>query len=109
MNRWWLVILFLGVGGWLGAQSTAVAPSLEVRVQQGACVEELVYSGEIEACRKVDIHVPEFLKTRFCTVKFVPVDGTRVKEGDLIVEFDDADFQAALAAARDKRPLAKAE
>ena len=87
----------------------AQAAPLLVKVRQGECLEELHYTGELEVSKKVDIHVPEFQGTRFCTVKSVLPEGAMVQKGDVIMEFDDADFQSALEAARNSLELARAE
>lgn len=54
----------------------------------------LAVSGELEAVRSVTVSTPEL--GRSAKVTFIVEDGTRVKEGDVLVEFDRSELLAEL-------------
>ncbi len=100
-----LVVGFLVVATVAWAQSS----QLLVPVRSGECRETFTYWGELEARESVSITAPELRDARLMTVRAVLDDGTPVKQGDIVIEMEDDNFQVALETARNELELAAAE
>lgn len=93
-----LLILMLAVFN----RSSAVASSTRwARVQEGPFEVILVESGEIRAVNKQMVTAPMTWSTTLQIVELIP-EGTHVKMGDPLIQFDVADIQTQLDLARDR-------
>jgi HlyD family secretion protein len=59
-------------------------------VAKGQIVKELLFSGELKAARSTSITAPNIRSSFSNTVSFIAPEGTIVKKGERIVEFDDS-------------------
>ena len=80
------------------------------RVQRDTFRYSVTETGELKALNSLMISTPE-LSWRLGSLKIVRIidDGTQVKEGDLLVEFDQAEVQKSITNARAELEIAKAE
>jgi RND family efflux transporter MFP subunit len=109
------VVLALAVSGARLARSSAPNGIATVEVQPDKFVREVAATGTLRAVRATPIVAPP-QSGRQQKIAFLARDGTVLKEGDLVVEFDPyeaqreaADGQADLAAAAAKIEKSKAE
>lgn len=70
-------------------------------VQQGDLYIDLVETGDIEAVSQVDIRAPMMWGASLKVIDLVP-EGTRVKKGDFLLQFDVSDLQDNLKLRQDQ-------
>jgi len=104
-----VVVLFVGSGAVLGAvrysNRTPGVPTIDVK--RGDFVDSVQFRGEIKALKSVTISAPAEAGD-LQIVKLV-TDGTQVKQGDVIVEFDKTKTEQDLAQYRSTLKSAEAE
>jgi HlyD family secretion protein len=115
-KAWIVVIVLLGSGALLGAvrysiRSPAV-PTFEVK--RGELIDSVQLRGEIKAMKSVTITAPADAG-ELQIIKLAP-DGTQVKQGDVVVEFDKtkttqdlAQFQSTLKSSQAEIDQARAK
>lgn len=104
-----VVVLLVGSGGVLGAvrysnRSPAI-PTFDVK--RGEFIDSIQFRGEVKAMKSVTISAPAEAGD-LQIVKIVP-DGTQVKQGDVVVEFDKTKTEQDLAQFRSTLKSAQAE
>ncbi len=72
------------------AKSAAVKPVTAYAVKRGQVIRELVLTGELRAEISAVIKVPDIQSSFSNTVTFLAPEGSIVKKGERIVEFDDS-------------------
>ena len=92
----------------LGALGHARADPVTARVERGRCHEEIQCQGELRAANTVNIHAPE-MEEHYLTVKSALENGTPVKKGDVVLEFEDNLYQLALHSAQQEVELKNAQ
>jgi HlyD family secretion protein len=104
-----IVVLFVGSGVVLGAvrysNRTPGVPTVDVK--RGDFVDSVQFRGEIKALKSVTISAPAEAGD-LQIVKLV-TDGTQVKQGDVVVEFDKTKTEQDLAQYRSTLKSAEAE
>ena len=70
-------------------------------VQKGDLYIDLVETGDIEAVSQVDIRAPMMWGASLKVIDLVP-EGTRVKKGDFLLQFDVSDLQDNLKLRQDQ-------
>lgn len=86
----------------------SAADGFTVKVKKGRCHEEVLCQGELRSASTVNIHAPE-MEEYYLTVKSVLDNGSPVKKGDVVLEFEDNLYQLALKAASQDLLLRKAQ
>jgi len=71
------------------AKSAANKP-ISYIVAKGQIVKEILLTGELKAARSTSIATPNIRSSFANTVSFLALEGTIVKKGERIVEFDDS-------------------
>ncbi len=104
-----VVLLLVGVGGVLGAvrysnRSPAV-PTFDVR--RGEFIDSVQFRGEVKAMKSATISAPA--DAGDLQILTIVADGTQVKQGDLLVEFDRTKNEQDLAQFRSTLKSAQAE
>ncbi|MEJ2098231.1 MAG: efflux RND transporter periplasmic adaptor subunit, partial [Deltaproteobacteria bacterium] len=67
------------------------AAKLDVyKVAEDAIITEVLLTGEMRAERSVAIDAPDLRSSSSQTITFLAPEGSKIKKGDLIVEFDDS-------------------
>jgi HlyD family secretion protein len=104
-----VIVLLLGVGAVLGAvRYSNRPPGVPVfDVKRGEFIDSLQFRGEIKAMKSVTISAPAAAGD-LQIVKIV-ADGTQVKKGDAVVEFDKTKTEQELAEYRSALKSAQAE
>lgn len=85
------------------------APTPTVVVTQGPLVYKASFHGELEAVERQAIHAPELPGVDFLTVDTVLDDGTRVKEGDVVLNFVRGPLEDELRAVETDLAVVEAE
>ncbi len=67
-----------------------VAKSDVYKVAEDAIMTEIVLTGELRAERSVTIGAPDIRSSSSNTITFLAPEGSKIKKGDRIVEFDDS-------------------
>lgn len=93
----------------VACSKTDEAPRLTVTVERGDLVYHAEYHGELKAKESVAVHVPKIADAWQVTVDSVVADGTRVKEGDVVLTFVRETFELDLRDELDKLEVAIAE
>lgn len=103
------VVLLVGSGGVLGAVRYANrAPAIPTfEVKRGEFIDSVQFRGEMKAMKSVTISAPAGVGD-LQIVKIV-ADGTQVKKGDVVVEFDKTKTEQDLAQDRSALKSAQAE
>src|SRR4029077_65937 len=87
-KAWIVVIVLLGSGAVLGAvrytNRSPTVPTFEVK--RGELIDSVQLRGEIKAMKSVTITAPAEAG-ELQIIRLAP-DGTQVKQGDVVVEFD---------------------
>lgn len=104
-----VVVLFVGAGGVLGAvrfsNRSPVVPSFDVK--RGEFVDSVQFRGEVKAMKSVTISAPA--EAGDLQILKIVADGTQVKQGDVLVEFDKTKTEQDLAQYRSTLKSAQAE
>lgn len=88
------VLLFSGLSSSLLAQSTegTSGDGRTYSVKPVSLKNTLIFTGEVAAKRSVEIFSPRGRERFGGTISYLPVEGTTVKKGDRLVEFDTSDL-----------------
>lgn len=81
----------LGCGG----DDSAVSSPTDLRVYRGTLVQRHLLTGAIEAIEGAKIKVPRTRENRL-QIQWLAPDGSMVKQGDTVLEFDNSSFTANL-------------
>ncbi len=81
------------------SEAADMTADLEASVSRGALEKRVLLTGELDAVRSVDVVVPR-TKTWQLTISWLVEDGTAVKKGDRLVEFDNSAFTSQLESQR---------
>src|SRR4029077_11948522 len=104
-----VIILLAGSGVVLGAvrlgKRTPTVPTIEVK--RGEFLDSTQFRGEVKALKSVSISAPA--EAGDLQIVKVPAEGTAVKAGDVIVEFDKTKTEQDLAQYRSALKSAEAE
>lgn len=92
--RWW-PILVIAACTKADDPATTAAATTTVRVVRGAVAERVFLTGELRAGISVELNVPKTDAWEL-TIKWMADDGTLVKAGDRVLEFDNSSFIAGL-------------
>lgn len=92
----------------LALASACIADPVTAKARRGRCHETVQAQGELRAASTVSIHAPE-MEEHYLTVKSVLDNGTAVRKGDVVMEFDDNLYQLALKAAQQEVALKQAQ
>jgi HlyD family secretion protein len=109
-RKTWIIVAFLLVSGVLlgavgyGNRSPSV-PTLAVK--RGDFIDSLQFRGEVKALKSVSIVAPA--EAGDFQILKITADGTQVKQGDVVVEFDKTRTQQDLAQHRSTLKSAQAE
>ena len=104
-----VVIVLLGCGGVLGAvRYSNRSPEISTfEVKRGEFVDTIEFRGEVKAMKSVTISAPA--EAGDLQIVKIAADGTQVKEGDTVVEFDKTKTEQDLAQFRSTLKSAQAE
>jgi len=96
MKRWWSAPLLLPVllAPRVGAAGPAADPG-ELAVSRGDLQERLVLTGELDAVSAENLTVPRTPLWQL-QLRWLEVEGTQVRAGQKVAEFDNSTFTAAL-------------
>jgi len=104
-----VVVLLMGSGGVLGAvrysNRSPDIPTFDVK--RGEFVDTVQFRGEVKAMKSVTISAPA--EAGDLQIIKIVADGTQVKQGDVIVEFDKTKTEQDLAQYRSSLKSAQAE
>lgn len=108
-KAWIVVIVLLGSGAVLGAvRYTNRSPAVPIfEVKRGELIDSVQLRGEIKALKSVTITAPAEVGD-LQIIKLAP-DGTQVKQGDVVVEFDKTKTVQDLAQFRSALKSSQAE
>lgn len=98
-----ILVFMLVVWGWL--KNSDPGPTYQVR--RGEFIVDIKVDGQVKALESYVIKAPAKIWGNARIVKLVP-EGTMVRKGDFLVQFDTAEFQQRLLEARNKLETAKA-
>ncbi len=87
--------------------SAADLPPREFRVEKGAFQKDLTFSGELHAAESIIITSPNISSSWNFTITYLALEGSRVKPGDLLVEFDTTSLQTKRLELEKKREEAR--
>jgi multidrug efflux pump subunit AcrA (membrane-fusion protein) len=93
------LLLLLALGCSRGASQEAVRASAPLVVSRGAIEDRIILSGEVEAVSSDNLVVPR-TPSWMISVRWLAADGSMVKKGDRVVEFDSSSFTTTI---EDKR------
>jgi HlyD family secretion protein len=91
--------LLAGAGFWFGGRGKDADSGTEVRieaVERGDLIETVAAPGEVQPRTKVSISA----KVAARIVEIPPIEGQKVKKGDILVKLDSSDLEAALRSAK---------
>jgi multidrug resistance efflux pump len=88
------LVPLLGCAG-AGAQGSAAREPGDLRVRRGNLRERLILSGELKAERAVELAVPRTSSWQL-QIRWMEKDGTPVRAGQKLVEFDNSQFTSDL-------------
>jgi HlyD family secretion protein len=104
-----VVVLLVITGGVLGAvrYSNRLPATLTFDVKRGEFIDSVQFRGEMKALKSVTISAPA--EAGELQIVKIVADGTQVKQGDMIVEFDKTKTEQDLAQDRSTLKSARAE
>jgi HlyD family secretion protein len=80
-------------------QPAPIANSDIYEVAEDRIITEVVLTGELRAERNVEINAPDIRSSSNATITFLAPEGSNIKKGDRIVEFDDSSLQNQISEA----------
>ena len=107
-----LIAAILGLTIWLtaGCGRDAVGEVEVYQVRRGEFRNSLTVTGDLEAVSSQEIFAPQLSWSMgFPKIAEIVEDGQPVKQGDLLVKFDEAEVQKAISDARNELEIAQAE
>ncbi len=78
----------------LGFVSASDAPPANLSVERGEFKSTLTFTGELRAVERVTISGPRAWRTRNLVITYLAPEGSQVKPGDVLVEFDTTELEA---------------
>jgi HlyD family secretion protein len=93
MKRW--LLLLAACGGDRGATVAATTEQPRAVIAQGEVIDRVLLTGELRAGVAIDLTVP-MTETWELTIRWMAEDGTAIKGGDKVLEFDNSAFTNGL-------------
>jgi len=90
-----LLLGAMGVVLGCGGKDSAVSSPSDLRVYRGTLTQRHLLTGAIEAIESAKIKVPRTRENRL-QIQWLAPDGSMVKQGDTVLEFDNSSFTANL-------------
>ena len=81
------------------AASESAANSDIYEVAEDRIITEVVLTGKLRAERNVEINAPDIWGSSDATITFLAPEGSNIKKGDRLVEFDDSSLQTQISEA----------
>ena len=79
---------FLFSAALLAGASAVYAPAQEFQVERRDFVRHLIFSGELQAAESVKVRVPHIRSNWSFTLIYLAPEGSSIRRGDLLAEFD---------------------
>lgn len=99
-------LILVSLLAFAGKSSGPVGPS-PLKVREGKLVKFLTFTGEIRAKRSVTLLSPDIRDLWTYTISFLAPDGSYVKPGDLVVQFDASELEVKRLDTEKKREEAR--
>jgi multidrug efflux pump subunit AcrA (membrane-fusion protein) len=89
------ILIIAGSGSSVGCGESDPAAPTDLRVFRGALVQRHLLTGVLEAVEGAEIKVPRTREHRL-QIQWLAPDGSMVKKGEMVLEFDNSSFTANL-------------